>query len=405
MKVSKLQIFYLSALSMLSFIATDMYLPAFATMQQYFATGPQYLALSLTVFLVGMGFGQISWGIISDRYGYKRSLLVGLFLFTSASCGLMMSENISQLLIFRFIQAIGVCAPAVIWQAMVIERFPERTGQQLFATIMPLVALSPALAPQLGVVLLNTLGWQSIFAMLSLFGIILIGMTLNQPENTKKRTTETHFFEDIKSLVTSKEFMGNITTFAFASAAFFSYLTSLPEIMDQLGYSPSDIGMSFIPQTIVFIVGGSLGKRLVRKYGDNKVLPLILLLFSISAITILVVCQYQLTSIWPILLPFCLIAMANGALYPIVVNRALVSVKHCASTAAGFQNSFQIAISSLASSIVATLIADAQIITGLIIFVCMIGVWFGFIMSTPRLSSKFTTPDVIQARELDDNNE
>lgn len=405
MKVSRLQIFYLSALSMLSFIATDMYLPAFGIMQHYFATGPQYLALSLTVFLVGMGVGQISWGIISDSYGHKRSLLIGLFLFTGASCGLMLCENISQLLIFRFIQAIGVCAPAVIWQAMVIERYPEKTGQQLFATIMPLVALSPALAPQLGVALLSTFGWQSIFAMLSLFGVILSGITLSQPESSPKKTTKNHFFTDIKSLLQSKVFMGNITIYAFASAAFFSYLTGLPEIMNQLGYSPSDIGMSFIPQTIIFIVGGALGKRLVRIYGDNKVLPLILVLFSISSITILTVCQYQLTSIWPILLPFCLIAMANGALYPIVVNRALVNAKHCASTAAGFQNSVQIALSSLASSVVATLIANAQIITGLAIFVCMLGVWFGFVMSTPRLSARFTTPDIIQIRELDDNNE
>ena len=194
MKVSRLQIFYLSALSMLSFIATDMYLPAFGIMQHYFATGPQYLALSLTVFLVGMGVGQISWGIISDSYGHKRSLLIGLFLFTGASCGLMLCENISQLLIFRFIQAIGVCAPAVIWQAMVIERYPEKTGQQLFATIMPLVALSPALAPQLGVALLSTFGWQSIFAMLSLFGVILSGITLSQPESSPKKTTKNHFY-------------------------------------------------------------------------------------------------------------------------------------------------------------------------------------------------------------------
>lgn len=392
MKVSPLQLYYLSALSMLGFIATDMYLPAFKLMEADFATGPEQIALSLTVFLLGMGIGQLLWGLASDKYGHRNTLVIGLVIFTAASWGLAYSEQVWQLLSLRFIQAIGVCAPAVIWQAMVIKRYPSQVSQQLFATIMPLVALSPALAPQLGVVLANTFGWHSIFFALTLMGVALVACTLRQ-ENVKAEPKTTSIAQDIKSLFQSRAYVGNVMMFACASAAFFAYLTGMPEIMAQLGYEAKDIGMSFIPQTIAFMVGGYIGKKSVTKYGDEKVLKQLLALFTLSSVLIFIASQWELASIWPILAPFCLIAVANGALYPIVVNRALSSAKHSPATAAGMQNSLQIGAASLASALVASLASQAQMVTGVAIIICMFGLWVGYIIANRHLSQHFTTPD------------
>lgn len=392
MKVSPLQLFYLSALSMLGFIATDMYLPAFKLMEADFATGPEQIALSLTVFLLGMGIGQLLWGLASDKYGHRNTLIIGLVIFTAASWGLAYSEQVWQLLSLRFIQAIGVCAPAVIWQAMVIKRYPSQVSQQLFATIMPLVALSPALAPQLGVLLAHTFGWHSIFFALTLMGVALVACTLRQ-ENVKVEPKTTSIAQDIKSLFQSRAYVGNVMMFACASAAFFAYLTGMPEIMAQLGYEAKDIGMSFIPQTIAFMVGGYIGKKSVTKYGDEKVLKQLLALFTLSSVLIFIASQWELTSIWPILAPFCLIAVANGALYPIVVNRALSSAKHSPATAAGMQNSLQIGAASLASALVASLASQAQMVTGVAIIICMLGLWVGYIIANRHLSQHFTTPD------------
>ncbi|HHP0513956.1 TPA: purine nucleoside transporter PunC [Vibrio harveyi] len=391
MKISKLQLVYLAALSMLGFIATDMYLPAFKAMEIDFATGPEQIALSLTVFLVGMAFGQLMWGLASDKFGHRNTLAAGLVLFTVASFGLAFSEQVWQLLALRFVQAIGVCAPAVIWQAMVIKRHSS-SSQQIFATIMPLVALSPALAPQLGVLLADSFGWHSIFVALTLMGVLLVVATMAQ-KNEKGETKQTSMSSDIKALLGSKTYLGNVFMFATASAAFFAYLTGMPEIMSQLGYEAKDIGLSFIPQTIAFMVGGYLGKVGVRKFGDEKILRQLIGLFSVAALLIFVASQWELTSIWPILAPFCLIAVANGALYPIVVNRALASAKQSPATAAGLQNSLQITVSSLSSALVAAMASQAQMVTGVAIIICMGGLWMGYILSNRELSKHFTTPD------------
>ena len=392
MNISKFQLVYLAALSMLGFIATDMYLPAFKIMEVDFATGPEQIALSLTVFLVGMALGQLLWGLASDKYGHRNTLAAGLALFTLASFGLAFSTEVWQLLALRFVQAIGVCAPAVIWQAMVIKRYSASSSQQIFATIMPLVALSPALAPQLGVVLADTFGWHSIFIVLTLMGALLIATTMAQPKE-KPEVRETSVGNDIKSLLKSKSYLGNVIMFASASAAFFAYLTGMPEIMAKLGYEAKDIGLSFIPQTIAFMVGGYLGKVGVKKFGDSRVLKHLVGLFSVSTLLIFVASQWELTSIWPLLAPFCLIAVANGALYPIVVNRALSSAKQSPATAAGLQNSLQICISSFASGLVAAMASSALQVTGVTIVICLMGLWVGYIVANRELSQHFTTPD------------
>lgn len=391
MKISKLQLFYLATLSMLGFIATDMYLPAFKAMEIDFATGPEQIALSLTIFLVGMAIGQLIWGLASDKFGHRNTLAAGLVLFTIASLGLAFADQVWQLLTLRFIQAIGVCAPAVIWQAMVIQRYSSQS-QQIFATIMPLVALSPALAPQLGVLLAESFGWPSIFVALTVIGMALITATMAQ-DNKKAEIKQTSIAADIKALLASKAYLGNVLIYATASAAFFAYLTGMPEIMAQLGYSTKDIGLSFIPQTVAFMLGGYLGKVAVKKFGDERVLRHLIGLFSVASLLIFIASQWQLESIWPILTPFCLIAVANGALYPIVVNRALANTKQAPATAAGLQNSLQICISSLSSALVASMASQAQMVIGIAIVICTAGLWFGFVVSNKQLSQHFTTPD------------
>jgi predicted MFS family arabinose efflux permease len=223
-------------------------------------------------------------------------------------------------------------------------------------------------------------------------GIVLVACTFAQ-KNEQSQPKQTSIKQDIKALLSTKTYLGNVMMFACASAAFFAYLTGMPEIMARLGYAAKDIGLSFIPQTIAFMVGGYLGKVGVNKFGDEKVLKQLIGLFSVATLLVFIASQWQLTSIWPILAPFCLIAVANGALYPIVVNRALSSAKQSPATAAGLQNSLQICVSSLASALVATLASQAQMVTGIAIMICMGGLWIGYIVSNRELSQHFTAPD------------
>lgn len=154
---------YLALLSMLGFVATDMYLPAFKSIEVSLQASAAQVAGSLTAFLAGLAIGQLLYGPLVAKIGKRYSLIVGMVLFAVASVILANAESIFVFNLARFVQAIGACSAGVIWQAIVIEKYDADKAQKVFSNIMPLVALSPALAPLLGAFVLGIAGWQTIF--------------------------------------------------------------------------------------------------------------------------------------------------------------------------------------------------------------------------------------------------
>ncbi|WP_028108290.1 purine nucleoside transporter PunC [Ferrimonas futtsuensis] len=392
MKTTKLEMVYLAALSMLGFVATDMYLPAFERMQDFFGSGPEAVALSLSVFLAGLAMGQLLWGAVSDRLGHRSALLTGLTLFVLASVAIAYSHSIWQLLALRALQAVGVSSAAVIWQAMVISEKSEREAQRLFASIMPLVALTPALAPQLGVALMQWFDWQGIFVGLALMGLACLLVTLSRTPR-RPLACRGSIAADFGLLLRRPGYLGNVLIYSFGSAAFFAFLTGLPRVMTGMGYVAADIAMVFLPQTLAFMAGGYLGKRLVERMGDEWLLKQLLVLFGFASLLLTVVSLLPLPVIWPMLLPFCLLAAANGALYPIAVNRALGQARECPATGAGLQNCIQISISFAASAAVALFASQAQAAIGIAIGLSCVGVMLGYVVSDASQRCQWTRPD------------
>lgn len=115
---------WLGGLSVLGFLATDMYLPAFAAMQEDLQTPAAAISASLSLFLAGFAFAQLLWGPLSDRFGRKPVLLLGLAIFAVGCLGMLWVRDATLLLVLRFVQAVGVCAAAVTWQALVTDYYP-----------------------------------------------------------------------------------------------------------------------------------------------------------------------------------------------------------------------------------------------------------------------------------------
>ncbi len=350
-------LFWLAGLSMLSFLATDMYLPAFENIRFEFESTQSMINSSLTVFLLGMALGQLFYGPLSDRIGRITLLGSGLGLFTLASGLCYLAKSIEILLFARFLQAFGACSASVIWQAIVIDRYDIKTSQAVFATIMPLVALSPALAPLVGAGLDAQFGWRAIFIALTLLGALLMFTSLRQkesaPKTNKKDKLWVSLLADYKKLAQSSIFIGNMLIFAGCSSAFFAWLTGSPFIMNSMGYSGTDIGLSYLPQTIAFILGGYGCRALLKKIDSHKILPWLVALFALSVSSIFILALFHsFNSIIIVLIPFCFMAIASGAIYPIVINNALAPFKGCSATAAGLLNFLQTLCCFLASGLV-----------------------------------------------------
>lgn len=391
MRTSSFFMFYLAGLSMLGYLATDMYLPAFGAMQQDLNASAGAISASLSIFLAGFAFAQLVWGPLSDRIGRKPVLAMGLMLFSLGCLGMLWVDTTTELLVLRFVQAIGVCSAAVTWQALVIDRYSKGVANRVFATIMPLAALSPALAPLLGAWLLNHLEWQAIFAVLFGISLLLLIPTL-MLKDERRKPAENQPKENISffQLMRSNIFSGNVMIFAACSAGFFAWLTGSPFILGDMGYGPNDIGLSYVPQTIAFLIGGYGCRALLSRIGGNLMLPWLLVVYSLSMVGMFAMALLSSPGLFALLVPFCIMAMANGAIYPIVVANALTPFPESSGKAAALQNTLQLGICFLASLLVSVFVESALLATTAIMAGTVVLVAIGYWLKSDSVTKKLT---------------
>lgn len=370
---------WLAGLSVLGFLATDMYLPAFAAIQRDLNTSAASVSASLSLFLAGFAIGQLFWGPLSDRYGRKPILLSGLAIFAISCLGMLWVRDATLMLVLRFIQAIGVCAAAVTWQAMVTDYYPAQKTNRIFATIMPLVGLSPALAPLLGSWLLNHLEWQAIFATLFAIALLLMIPALRL-KPVHKPTGDVQKKLTFLTLLRSREYSGNVLIYAACSASFFAWLTGSPFILHDMGYGPTAIGLSYVPQTIAFLIGGYGCRAALQKWQGQQLLPWLLVVFAVSVAATWMVGRLENASIVGVMIPFCVMAIVNGGIYPIVVAQALKPFPQATGRAAALQNTLQLGLCFLTSLLVSALIATPLLTTTSVMLVSIVLAGIGYLM-------------------------
>ncbi|ELY2508429.1 purine nucleoside transporter PunC [Cronobacter sakazakii] len=368
---------WLAGLSVLGFLATDMYLPAFAVIEADLHTAPSAISASLSLFLAGFALAQLVWGPLSDRFGRRPVLLAGLGIFALGCLGTVWVESAGALLALRFIQAVGVCSAAVSWQALVTDRYPAQQARRIFATIMPLVGLSPALAPLLGSWILNHFSWQAIFVVLFAITVALMITALRLPSGAPQGNKGGEPLS-FMMLLRSRVYSGNVLIYAACSASFFAWLTGSPFILHEMGYSPAVIGLSYVPQTIAFLIGGYGCRSALQKWNGETLLPWLLAGFALSVLATWLVGLSDAVTLTTLLIPFCLMAMANGAIYPIVVAAALLPFPQATGRAAALQNTLQLGLCFVASLVVSWLVATPLLSTTSVMLATVVLAGLGF---------------------------
>ena len=364
---------YLAGLSMIGFLATDMYLPAFEAIRVDLNTTENKVSASLSLFLGGYALAQLIWGPISDHFGKRTAILSGLLLFVLSSIAIFVSDSVLLILAFRLTQAMGVCAAAVSWQALAIDYYPIEKTKRVFATIMPLVALSPALAPLLGTVLQEHFGWRSIFIALALIALLLMAYTFTLSKKTKPNDNEIKVAsKSYLSFLKSQVFTGNVIIYASCTASFFAWLTGSPFILHNLGYSASVIGWSYVPQTIAFLIGGFGYRNVSTKIENDVILPKLLIVYSICMVALFLEAILLTPNLTLILIPFCLMAFVNGACYPIVVSDALTPFHQHSGKASALLNFLQLSACFISSTLV-SVFSNNPLLTTTIVMLATVG--------------------------------
>lgn len=239
MKRTPFFILIMTFLSSFGPLAIDMYLPALPEITRDLHTHASTVQLTLTFFMVGLAFGNVIIGTLSDSFGRRRPLIISLILFTLASLAASFAPTIELLIALRFIQGINSGAGIVLSRAIASDLYKGNALTKFFSTLILVNGLVPILAPMFGGFLLTSAPWRTLFIVLTLFGLfLLIGSTFvieeTLPEEHRTSPRFSSIFNDYKQLLTRKTFIVPILIQGLTYAMFFSYMAVSPFIMQNL---------------------------------------------------------------------------------------------------------------------------------------------------------------------------
>ena len=233
----------------ISFFLVDFYLPSMPAMRQYFHGGGAGIKLIVGSYLLGLGFSQLIFGTISDRFGRKLPLLVGISIAAVANYLLTFSPNITTLLFFRMLSGFGagVCPPVV--RAILSDKFSGHELLKANSYLSMSITMSPAIAPVLGGFIEQYVGWKANVAAVSLWAVIVFLLIVFFLQDTlKKQHAVVIDFSEIKKrmkiILSDTEFSLVTVISSFAIAANLSYFILTPFIFQTvLHISPAHNGI------------------------------------------------------------------------------------------------------------------------------------------------------------------
>ena len=266
----------LAALATIGPFAVDTYMPAFGGMAQDLHATTLEMQQTLSVYLGAFAFMFLFHGALSDSYGRKPVILVGLTIFALASIGCALSQSIGQLIFFRALQGASVGAGMVVGRAMIRDLFDATEAQKMMSMVTLWFGLAPAVAPIIGGHLYTWFGWQSIFWFMAIVTLLLIvmshfGFHETLPEERRHSFRPSPLLLGYREVGASPKFLLLSLAVGLNFNGFFLYILSAPVFLpEHLGLGPQQYAWLFLPGIAGIMLGAYLSGRAAGKLTPHQ---------------------------------------------------------------------------------------------------------------------------------------
>jgi DHA1 family bicyclomycin/chloramphenicol resistance-like MFS transporter len=344
----------LAALTAFGPMSLDLYLPAFPEIARDFDATTGDVQLTFSAALLGLGVGQVLWGPLSDRYGRRPPLMVGVLVFSAASIGIALAPTLPVVVGLRAVQALGGSAGIVIARAVLRDLFSGRDLARALGTVMLTFMLAPALAPLLGWLVLHLAGWEAMFVLLAVFGALcfagVLAMTETLPTERRSRHGVAGAMRTFGSIVRSSQFGRPATISALGSIGLFAYISFSPRVvMDGFGFAEWAFALVFGGLAVGIAVGGQVNSRLLRHRSSLWVLERALVVQLAGAVGTLLAAV--LSAPFEVFLP--LVAITVATVIPVNSNAVALTLDpfpHAAASAAALLGGLQQILAGLVAA-------------------------------------------------------
>lgn len=348
-------------------LAIDMYLPAFNSIAQSLNTTTSSVALSLSSFFVGLAVGQLIYGPLLERYGRIMPMYIGLFIYSVSSLGCAFSTNVEMLIALRFTQAIGACGGMVASRAIVRDRFETTQAAKAFSMLMVIVAVSPIIAPTLGGFISSWMGWRSIFIILSIVSLLMIGVMYfflpdAKPGNPEYSLKLSAIAKNFGEILRHPSFILHALTGSIAYAGLYAYLSGSPHLyIETLGVSETTYSAIFAINAIGLVGAAQINNLLLRRATSHSIVIGGLVAQTIVGLVMWGMYLANMTTMYTVTAGIFSYLFCLGLIFPNASALSLSAMGHTAGSASAMLGAVQMVLGALASALVSATLSEGYL--------------------------------------------
>ncbi|UTH00205.1 multidrug effflux MFS transporter [Macrococcoides canis] len=354
---SLLFILVMASLAAFGPLSIDMYLPALPEVKDELHSTTAEVQLTLSFFMFGLALGNIIFGTLSDTTGRKKPLIFSLIVYIVVSLFSAVVNEVTLLILLRFIQGIAGGAGIVLSRAISSDLYKGKDLTKFLALLMLVNGAAPVFAPMLGGFILSFFSYRAIFLFLTLLSsLMLLGVITKVPEslplNLRRESSLIAVIKDYQSLITRKSFILPILIQGFTFAIFFSYMAASPFILQNI-YQLNAQQYSYVFALTGFglILNAQITARLVNYIDQQKLFRFYSSLQIIAGI-IVIISLLNHWSLWVLIPAFLFIVAPVSGVATLGFSLAMNGQKKSVGSASSLIGLLQYFIGAVATPLV-----------------------------------------------------
>lgn len=374
----------LGLLSAFSPLSIDLYLPSLPAIAGDFGVPSASVQQSLSTFFLGLAAGQLFYGPMSDRYGRRPALYVGIGIYLVASIACAVATDIHALVIARAVQGLGAAASPVAARAIIRDVYEGRRAAQAMSFVIMVMAVAPLTAPLIGGQILAFFGWRGIFWVLTGFALLSLALVaFRLPEtNGPERRGDVHLialFQAYGTLLADPRARAYLACGPLVFAALFAYVTGAPFVyIEVFGVDPQYFGFYFAVNVLGLVAGNYLNSRLVMRMGYRRLLGAGVVVTLASSLVLLAVALSGRGGLLGIMLPLFFAVGTVGIVGANTVAGLLELFPRNAGAASALFGTVQFGMAALAGVAVGALNDGSAVAMGAVMTACASGAFIAY---------------------------
>jgi DHA1 family bicyclomycin/chloramphenicol resistance-like MFS transporter len=354
----------LGSLGTLNTLWSDMLFPGIKSMQEDLGTSATAVQQTVSLYFVASAFMCLWHGVLSDAWGRRKPLFIGLVVLVVTSLLSLLATRIEHLWILRTVQGLVVGLGHILCRAVIRDLHSGEVAQKMIAHTTLVQSAGTIILPMLGGWLTWMWGWRALFAFLSAAGVIMLAVYARKlpetlPPARRQAIRLDNLWRNYRFVLGSPWFMRLTVAHACNWAAMFLYVAAAPQLLTHLlGRSPTDVYLVFTPMMVGLIAGFLCLPRLVERWGTQRTMYL-----AYAGFVVVNVLNTTLAAMVPAglihLLPIAAYAFATAVSMPLLVSHALHPFPNNAGLAASCQMFLQYSMMAVAAGLLAPLLWDS----------------------------------------------